>query len=118
MALELNNELGPLMEEFGTEGGKVAHDKIGQVDTTTVTKGPTKPSKLIQQTMPPAPSTRIKHCRRDFASLGKNGIKECIDLGFGNLEWHLQYDQAEIIDLPRIKSDHRPLLLKLDTKHN
>ena len=41
----------------------------------------------------------------------QNIIKEQLDRRLGNVEWKLLFPTAEIHDLPRVKSDHCPILL-------
>ena len=38
-------------------------------------------------------------------------INECLDRGLGNAEWKILFPTAEIHHLPRVKSDHCPILL-------
>ena len=41
-------------------------------------------------------------------------IKERLDRGLGNVEWTLLFPSAEIHHLPRVKSDHCPIMLNTD----
>ena len=43
-------------------------------------------------------------------------IKECLDRGLGNAEWTTLFPSAEIHHLPRVKSDHCPILLSTDLR--
>ena len=48
-------------------------------------------------------------------SLAWNGpIQERLDRGLGNAEWKLLFPMAEIHHLPRVKSDHCPIMLLTD----
>ena len=44
----------------------------------------------------------------------QHNIKERLDKGLGNTEWKLLFPAAEISHLPRVKSDHCPILLNID----
>ena len=44
----------------------------------------------------------------------KSTIKERLDRGLGNAEWTLLFPSAEIHHLPRVKSDHCPIMLNTD----
>ena len=43
-----------------------------------------------------------------------HNIKEWLDRGLGNAEWKLLFPATEIFHLPRVKSDHCPILLNID----
>ena len=48
-------------------------------------------------------------------SLAWNGpIQERLDSGLGNAKWKLLFPTAEIHHLPRVKSDHCPIMLLTD----
>ena len=48
-------------------------------------------------------------------SLACNGpIQERLDRGLGNAEWKLLFPKVEIHHLPRVKSDHCPIMLLTD----
>ena len=44
----------------------------------------------------------------------QNNIKERLDRGLGNADWKLLFPAAEIHHLPRVKSDHCPIMLITD----
>ena len=41
-------------------------------------------------------------------------IKEHLDRGLGNAEWKIQFPKTEVHHLPRVKSEHCPILLITD----
>ncbi|GKV30099.1 hypothetical protein SLEP1_g38957 [Rubroshorea leprosula] len=41
-------------------------------------------------------------------------IRECLDRVWGNLEWRISFPQATVFHLPRVHSDHNPILLYLN----
>ena len=43
-----------------------------------------------------------------------HNIKEQLDRGLGNAEWKLLFPAAKISHLPRVKSDHCPILLNIN----
>ena len=43
-------------------------------------------------------------------------IKERLDIGLGNAKWATLFPSAEIHHLPRVKSDHCPILLSTDPR--
>ena len=43
-------------------------------------------------------------------------IKERLDRGLGNAEWATLFPSAEVHHLPRVKSDHCPILLSTDPR--
>ena len=45
----------------------------------------------------------------------RNVIYERLDRGWGNMEWFKQHPNYSVWHLPRITSDHCPILAKLDT---
>lgn len=42
-------------------------------------------------------------------------IKERLNKGLGNAEWKLRFPKTKAHHLPRIKSDHYPILLNTDS---
>lgn len=64
------------------------------------------------------------HCLKDLIDIGfsgdpftwhRDGTWKRLDRAFINIEWRLRHLEAVVHHLPYFKSDHRPLLMQLDS---
>jgi hypothetical protein len=48
---------------------------------------------------------------QEMSSFGR--VFQRLDKGFGNIQWHLKFQNAFIKVMPRVKCDHHPILVVL-----
>lgn len=52
----------------------------------------------------------------DSYTWARGNTRKRLDRAFGNLEWRLRFENTEIYHLPKLKSDHAPLLMAFDDR--
>lgn len=50
----------------------------------------------------------------DLFTWARGNTRKHLDRAICNLDWHLRFEHSEITHLPKLKSDHSPLLLNLE----
>lgn len=56
-----------------------------------------------------------KYTQREQERRGYKRVYERLDRGFGNHAWRLKFSEAYVKVLPRVKSDHHPILVELNS---